>query len=118
MNLIYKYLSEGKKEVNEAKLMHELHLWSMHNKKFNTFNKLYNDHFSYFRNMKEYVAQGGRAWGQKWSDIVGQHITDQGDDYWYQKKKTWKFWDAFSKKVKISLEDLEKFANKWNRTIY
>jgi hypothetical protein len=115
------YLNEAKvKEPNLDKLVNEMFNWSMHNKKFSTFNKMYAEVFGYHRNLKDYVSAGGKAWGQKWSDILSQHITDEAENniYFYAKKDSLKLWNQFSKKVKITLDDLEQFAKKWNRTIY
>ena len=107
-------------DVNEDRFMNAVFNWTMHNKKFKTFNKMFSEEFGYFRNAKEYAAAGGKLHAQNWSVIVGKHITDEGaiDTYWYGRKDVVKFWKKFSKKVKVTIDDIEEFEQKWHRTIY
>lgn len=111
------YIKEDR-GISEPKLMNALANWSISNKKLITFNKEFSKTFSWYRNIKEYKEAGGAVHGQTWGSILANHISDMGDDWWYNRKNVWKFWNIISKRLKITLDDLEQFEQKWNRSIY
>jgi len=102
-----------KQHFDEAKLpdgmyptpMVQLSLsWAFRNKKFNTWHKAYKKHIGdYYDSLKDFQAQGGKAYGRSWSAMVSYHV--QNTDYDWEPGIN-KFWAEISKKFKITPEDL------------
>lgn len=103
------------KNLDPTGFMHTMIHYAVNKNKFNTWHKMFKKYFKFFDSLKDYQYAGGKAYGQKWSIIVANHIYDE--DYDYHEKDVLKLWNDVSKKFKISFEEMKEYGESFGYRI-